>query len=115
MKREQLTIRDGPFKVLRYTKFGLEAEDQFRYITDLIGSERYLTRLDIVEGNLMYATFRPRDDLTHLVCHRDVVFARVTIHDEMVTIQLATHDSFTLAPNTLNNKCVTISRGQWVS
>ena len=114
MKREQLSIGCGPLKVLRYSEFILEAEDQVRYFMNLVGSERCLVRLDIVECDLMYAALRMLDDRGHLLCHRNVVFACAAIHDEMVTIQLATYDSFALAPNTLHNECVTISGSQWV-
>ena len=114
LKREQSSISCGPLEVLRYSEFALEAEDQVRYFTELVGSERYLARPDIVERDLMYATFRVRDDRGHLVCHRNVVFARAAVHDEMVTIQLAAYDSFALAPNALHNECVTISGSQRV-
>ena len=114
MKREQSSIGCGPLKVLRYSEFIFEAEDQVRYFTNLVGSERCLVRPDIIERDLMYATLRVLDDRRHLVCYRNIVFACTAIHDEMVTIQLAAYDSFALAPNTLHNECVTISGSQWV-
>ena len=121
MKREQSSIGCGPLKVLRYSEFVFEAEDQVRYFTNLVGSERCLVRPDILERDRMYATLRVLDTTLaldglyqHLVCYRNIVFASTSIHDEMITIQLAAYDSFALAPNTLHNECVTISGSQWV-
>ena len=46
---------------------------------------------------------------------RDAVLARSPVNDEVIAIQLTTHDSFALAPNAFYNERVTVSGCQWIS